>query len=59
MKYQLLLVLLEFVGETRYALSQEAYVFPRAMGESSCAVAFWGCSSDGRMSFNPLHGEAH
>ena len=30
-----------FVGETRYALSEETYVFPRAVGYSSCAVAFW------------------
>ena len=30
------------VGETRYALSEESYVSPRAVGYSSCAVAFWG-----------------
>ena len=44
------------VGETRYALSEESYVSHRAVGYRSCAIAFWGGSSDGRMSFDPLHG---
>ena len=30
------------VEETRYALSEESYVSPRAVGYSSCVVAFYG-----------------
>ena len=37
-------------------MSEESYASPRAVGHSSCAVAFWSLSSDGRMSFDPLHG---
>ena len=32
----------DLVGETRYALSEETYVSPRAVGYSSCAVAIPG-----------------
>ena len=32
----------DLVGGTRYALSEETNVSPRAVGYSSCAVAFWG-----------------
>ena len=41
--YSLLTLLVEnpfLVGGTRYALSEETYVSPRAVGHSSCAVAF-------------------
>ena len=49
-------IIAHLVREMRYALSEETYVFPRAVGYSSCAVAFSGGSSNRRMSFNPLHG---
>ena len=35
-----------FVGETRKALSEEAYVFPRAVGYNSCEVPFWSWSAE-------------